>query len=97
MDSDSEEWDVFLEYLDSTRPRSLRDRSDPMAEFDDVEFRMRFRLPKPTVLSLLHIYSGAAAGPPVGLPTCGSCITSQSDVGWVAVLCHIIISGTILI
>ena len=49
IDSDDEEfWQILDAYVDlemTRRPRTIRDRSNPLSDYDDIEFRMRFRLP----------------------------------------------------
>ena len=50
--SDDEFYEDVLEAPEPTR-RVLRDRSDPMTFYDDVEFRSRFRLSKGAVLTVL--------------------------------------------
>jgi hypothetical protein len=54
-DSDDEFLTLAAAYIDwelQRRPRMLRDRSDPINNYNDVEFRMRFRLPKQSVVDL---------------------------------------------
>ena len=57
IDSDDEEfWQILDAYVDlemTRRPRTIRDRSNPLSDYDDIEFRMRFRLPKVAILALL--------------------------------------------
>ncbi|XP_069695193.1 putative nuclease HARBI1 [Periplaneta americana] len=36
------------------RPRILRDRSNPLQEYDNIDFKIRFRLSKDTFMALLH-------------------------------------------
>lgn len=36
------------------RPRILRDRSNPLEEYDNIDFKVRFRLSKDTFMALLH-------------------------------------------
>jgi hypothetical protein len=54
-DSDEEFLEIVGAYMDlelARRPRTLRDRSDPINDYDDVEFRVRFRLPKQSFVDL---------------------------------------------
>ena len=45
---------LFGEYIDFISiPRKLRDRSNPLEDFSDSEFRMRFRLSKESVSVVL--------------------------------------------
>ena len=57
FDSDDEDfWAILAIYnhLQTTRrPRIMRDRSNPLSDFDDIDFRMRFRLPKEAIVALL--------------------------------------------
>jgi hypothetical protein len=53
--SDDEFWTVVTTYVEwelQRRPRVMRDRSNPINDYNDVEFRQRFRLPKQTVIEL---------------------------------------------
>ena len=45
--------DLYLDLPTQPRPRVFRDRSDPMIEFNEEEFRMRFRLAKFSFMNLL--------------------------------------------
>jgi len=47
---------VDLELLDVTdkKPRVVKPRTDPFNDYDDVEFKTRFRLGKPVVQKLLE-------------------------------------------
>lgn len=54
--SDEELWEIIGLCMRATRPnrpRVFRDRSDPMSAYNDDEFRMRFRLPRPIFMDLL--------------------------------------------
>jgi hypothetical protein len=56
-DSDDELMEIVVSYLEMEamrRPRTLRDRGDPITDYDDVDFRMRYRLPKEAVLGLME-------------------------------------------
>ena len=61
VDLNSEEgkfWDLLEMYdeLDDERvPRLFRDRADPVAAYDDEDFRARYRLEKRCVLDLLQL------------------------------------------
>ena len=59
VDSDDEFFAILEAYLHweaARRPRTLRDRSNSLTDYDDVEFRGRFRLPKEAAVELLaHI------------------------------------------
>ena len=45
---------LFREYIDLISiPRNLRDRSNPLEDYSDAEFRMRFRLTKESVGAVL--------------------------------------------
>jgi hypothetical protein len=51
-------WDLLEMYdeLDDERvPRLFRDRADPVAAYDDEDFRARYRLEKRCVLDLLQL------------------------------------------
>ena len=56
FDSDDEDfWLILDAYVDlelTRRPRTMRDRSNPLSDFDDIDFRMRFRLPKAAAIAL---------------------------------------------
>lgn len=55
--SDDEFFFILGAYVDMhqpRRPRLFRDRSNPMVDYTDEEFRMRLRLSKESVLDLLH-------------------------------------------
>jgi len=47
---------LFLQYLQHTdkKTRTVRPRRNPFDEYDEEEFKMRFRLAKSTVQLLLH-------------------------------------------
>jgi len=50
-------WNVISEYINSVRvvrPRVFRDRSDPLTVYNDVEFRMRYRLSKQCFMELVN-------------------------------------------
>jgi hypothetical protein len=55
LDSSSDEDMMEVdELLNLMIPRKIRDRSNPFTEYSDMEFRMRFRLRKQTVQTLMH-------------------------------------------
>ena len=45
----------FYVCLDLDIPRVIRDRNNPFTEFTDDEFRMRFRLPKTSLQTVLNL------------------------------------------
>jgi len=47
---------LFLDFLDNSdkKARTVKARSNPFDEFDDAEFKIRFRLSKSTVKKLLE-------------------------------------------
>jgi hypothetical protein len=47
--------------LPSRRPRTFRERIDYFNYFDDIDFKMRFRISKPTVSQLLETIGGQLA------------------------------------
>lgn len=55
-DSDDEELLIILQFADAEARtiRHIRDRSDPFNDYDDVDFRLRFRLPKQSLLIILN-------------------------------------------
>ena len=56
-DSDDELIEVLVQYLEMEsmrRPRTLRDQGDPITDYDDIDFRMRYRLPKEAVRQLMQ-------------------------------------------
>jgi len=47
---------LYLDFVDHhVRPRMLRDRANPVDDFDDVDFRARYRLDKGAVAMLLGL------------------------------------------
>ena len=50
-------WNMISGYINSVRvvrPRLFRDRSDPLTIYNDVEFRMRYRLSKQCFMELVN-------------------------------------------
>lgn len=54
IDSDEENEMEEFEFIINGLPRRIYERANPFYELDDVEFFMRFRLCKATVLDLLN-------------------------------------------
>ncbi|CAI6359398.1 unnamed protein product [Macrosiphum euphorbiae] len=54
--SDDSDEDIILQILiNLPRPRRFRDRSNPLQDYDDLDFKCRFRLSKETFMILLHM------------------------------------------
>ena len=53
-DDEDDELDILHLYAHAL-PRHFRDRLDPMGEYDDSEFKARYRLEKEAVLMLLEL------------------------------------------
>ena len=55
---------LYLDFLDNQpRPRLLRDRSNPIEDLDEIEFRQRFRLHKDAVTMLLSLIGHGLLNP----------------------------------
>ncbi|XP_001951909.1 putative nuclease HARBI1 [Acyrthosiphon pisum] len=54
--SDDSDEDIIPQILiNLPRPRRFRDRSNPLQDYDDLDFKCRFRLSKETFMILLHM------------------------------------------